>query len=286
MSHQIMRACANFVQEYFISGFNIILPTLASALDIPPDAQTWPASVFSLVTGAFLLPFGRAADIYGGYIVFVSGLLWFSIWSLIGGFSQNYLMLNFCRALQGLGPAAFLPSGIMLLGSIYRPGPRKNLVFSLYGACSPVGFFSGIFVSGLSGQYLPWSWYFWIGTVLLSIVTIIAFFTVPCGPFATRSDEIRMDWLGFITIVPGLLLVVFSITDSSHAPRGWATPYIYITLALGALLLCTAIYVEGWVAQQPLLPFDLFASKYMKPLSLSLFFSYGVFGIYLFYASF
>ena len=123
--------------EYFISGFNVILPTLAAALDIPVQSQTWPASVFSLVAGAFLLPFGRLADIFGGYVVFIAGLVWFCIWSLIGGFSQNYLMLNISRALQGLGPAAFLPSGIMLLGSIYRPGPRKNLVFSLYGACAP-----------------------------------------------------------------------------------------------------------------------------------------------------
>ncbi|KAJ5749242.1 uncharacterized protein N7511_010938 [Penicillium nucicola] len=286
----MMMEYTNSMQEYFISGFNIILPSLATALDIPPDSQTWPASVFSLVTGAFLLPFGRAADIYGGGIVFVCGLLWYTIWSLIGGFSQNYLMLNFCRSLQGFGPAAFLPSGVMLLGSIYRPGPRKNLVFSLYGACSPMGFFLGIFLSGLSGQYLPWNWDFYIGTILLAIVTVIAFFTVPLGRYATKSDTkhgtAKMDWLGFITIVPGLILVVFGITDSSHAPNGWATPYIYITFIIGGLLLCTAFYIEGWVAEQPLLPFDLFASKYMKPLCVSLFFSYGVFGIYLFYASF
>lgn len=86
-----------------------------------------------------------------------------------------------------------------------------------------------------------------------------------------------MDWLGFITIVPGLLLVVFAITDGSHAPKGWATPYIYITFILGVILLCTAIYVEGWIAQLPLLPFDLFAPKYMKPLSLSLLFLHTTF---------
>lgn len=274
---QIILQCANCLQEYFISGFNTLLPTLASALEIPPESRTWPASVFSLVTGAFLLLFGRAADMYGGYIVFVSRLLWFFIWSLIGGFSQNYMMLNFCRALQGPGPAAFLPSGVMLLGSIYRPGPRKNLVFSLYGACSPMGFFSGIFFAGLSGQYLPWSWYFRIGTILLAIVTVIAFFTVPSDQLAAKSGEIKMDWLGFITIVPGLLLVVFAITDGSHAPKGWATPYIYITFILGVILLCTAIYVEGWIAQLPLLPFDLFAPKYMKPLSLSLLFLHTTF---------
>ena len=107
-----------FVAEYFISGFNVLLPSLSMALDIPSEAQTWPASVFSLVTGAFLLPFGRLADIFGGKTVFVAGLVWFVIWSLIAGFSQNYIMLIFCRAFQGFGPAAFLPSGIMLLGSM------------------------------------------------------------------------------------------------------------------------------------------------------------------------
>lgn len=95
-----------------------------------------------------------------------------------------------------------------------------------------------------------------------------------------------MDWLGVLTIVPGLILVVFAITDSSHAPKGWNTPYIYVTFVLGCLFLGGAIYVEGWIAKMPLLPFDLFNVKHMKPLVVALFFSYGVFGIYLFYASF
>jgi MFS family permease len=123
----------NLPQEYFISGFNIILPVLSEALDIPEESRTWPASIFSLVTGSLLLPVGRLTDMYGGYVLFTFGLTWYFIWSLIGGFSQNYIMLITCRALQGIGAAAFLPSAIMLLGKIYRPGPRKNLIFSLYG---------------------------------------------------------------------------------------------------------------------------------------------------------
>jgi len=78
---------------------------------------------------------------YGGYPVFVAGFVWLTIWSLVAGFSTNEVMLNFCRALQGLGPGAFLPASVMILGSIYRPGPRKNLIFSIYGACAPMGFF-------------------------------------------------------------------------------------------------------------------------------------------------
>ena len=98
--------------------------------------------------------------------------------------------------------------------------------------------------------------------------------------------EIKMDWLGVLTTVPGLVLVVFAITGSTHAFKGWRTPYIYLTFALGVIFLCGAIYVEGWIAEMPLLPFDLFEVKYMKPLVVVLCLSYGVFGIYLFYASF
>lgn len=104
------------------------------------------------MVSSFLLPFGRLGDIYGGFPIYIAGCAWFCIWSLIAGFAQNELMLDICRALQGLGPAAFLPAGLQLLGSTYRPGPRKNLVFSIYGAMAPLGFFVGFFFAGIAGE--------------------------------------------------------------------------------------------------------------------------------------
>ena len=275
-----------FVAEYFISGFNILLPDLTKALHIPENAQTWPASVFSLVTGAFLLPFGRLADMFGGFIIFCCGLGWFLLWSIIAGFSQNYIMLIVCRALQGFGPAAFLPSGIMLLGSIYRPGPRKNLVFSLYGAFAPVGFFTGIFFAGISAQFASWGWFFWIGAIILAIVAVVSYFCVPNREQDRGIGGVKMDWLGTATVVPGLVLIIFALTDGSHAPQGWATPYIPITFVIGWLFIAAFVYIEGSVATQPLLPGDMFNVKGMKPLAVALFFQYGTFGIFLFYASF
>lgn len=83
---------------------------------------------------------GRLADIYGGKRLFVIGIGWLVIWSIIAGVSHNELLLVLSRAISGLGPAAFLPSSVMLLGSVYRPGPRKNLVSS---PCEPTLFWSG-----------------------------------------------------------------------------------------------------------------------------------------------
>lgn len=144
---------SQFLTEYFVSGFTVILPTLIRELDIPQASSVWPATAFSLVIASTLLVFGRLGDMWGGYAVFLGGLVWLLTWSIIAGLSINSLMLVFCRALQGVGAAAFLPAGVMLMGSLYRPGPRKNLVFAIYGTFSSLRFLwgyscAGVFISG------------------------------------------------------------------------------------------------------------------------------------------
>ncbi|GIZ40527.1 hypothetical protein CKM354_000386100 [Cercospora kikuchii] len=271
------------LNEYMVSGFTILLPTVARELSIDPTSQTWPASVFSLVVASFLLPFGRIGDMYGGYPVYIGGCVWYCIWALIAGFAQNEVMLNVCRAIQGLGPAAYLPAGLQLLGSMYRPGPRKNLVFAIYGAMAAIGFFIGLFFAGVAGEYATWRWYFWIGTMLGAIVVVASLFCIPNDMEAHKLSNVKMDWLGSFFTIAGLVLVVFAITSSSHG--GWTAPYILVTFLLGLASLAIAFWVEGWVAAQPLLPFEIFTKKHVRPFMLGLLFSYGTCGIYLLYAT-
>ena len=67
-----------------------------------------------------------------------------------------------------------------------------------------------------------------------------------------------MDWLGSATIIAGLILLVFAVTQSGYAPQGWKTPYIYVTFILSIIILGAAYYIEGLIAEQPLLPFSFF----------------------------
>jgi MFS family permease len=271
--------------EFSVSGFTVILPTIIQELDIPQTSSVWPATAFSLAIAATLLFFGRLGDMYGGYPLYVAGMTWLALWSIPAGFSVNPLMLNFCRALQGLGAAAYLSNGVLLMGAIYRPGPRKNLVFSIYGASAVAGWFIGIFFAGVVGQYSRWGWYFWIASFLAAITAVSSFFSIPSDSAARRKNGIKMDWPGSALIVSGLTLTVYAITDSSHSPQGWRTPHILTLLVIGCLLLGAAVYVEGWRAQLPLLPFDVFAVKSMKPLTLALLLNFGILGIYLLYVT-
>lgn len=277
---------SNLTKEYFVSGFIVVLPTVSEQLNIPRASQTWPTAAFSLVVSSFLLIFGRLADMYGGKLVYICGIAWLFIWSIVAANAQNEMMLDFSRALQGLGPAAYLPSSLMLLGSIYRPGPRKNLVFSIYGAMAPLGFYIGIFFAGVTAQFTTWSWFFYIGAILTAITGVVAYFTIPSDTAERKQMKIKMDWLGAVLISAGLILVIFAITDSSHVPNGCRTPYIPTLLVVGVIVLGAAAYVEGWVADMPILPADLFKVKYMTPLVIALLFSYGSLGIFLLYGTF
>ena len=156
----------------------------------------------------------------------------------------------------------------------------------MYGAFAPIGFFLGILVGGVSGQYLTWPWYFWIGAMIVAVIVATSLVTIPRDYRGANPEGVKMDWPGALTIVPGLVLVIFAITDSSSAPNGWASPEIIATLVVGVLLLCLAVYLQGWICENPLLPVDLFRPKYMKMMVLSLFLVYGAFGIFLFYSSF
>lgn len=271
--------------EFVISGFNIILPNIIDALDVPESARTWPAGVPNLTIAALLMPCSRLCDRFGGRSVFLIGHAWLMIWSIVSGFSRDHVLLTVCRAMQGLGAGAFLPAGLALLGQTYRPGPRKNFVFALYGAFACIGFYFGILIGGVAAEFLDWRWWFWIGAILEFGVVCGGFITIP-RHLGDGDKAVTMDWWGLCTILPGIVLVVFAFTDGSHAPNGWATPYIYVTLIIGVILLAAAVYLEGWVSSNPLVPADLFRPKGMKRLSAALFCCYGVFGLFLFYASF
>ncbi|KAH9843407.1 putative MFS-type transporter, partial [Teratosphaeria destructans] len=260
-------AMSQVLTEYAVSGFIVLLPVVTEELNIPA------------------LPRPGRPDIYGGFPVYIGGCVWYAAWSLVAGFAQNELMLDFCRALQGLGPAAYLPASLTLLGSMYRPGPRKNIVFSIYGAMAAFGFFVVIFFAGIAGSYAGWRWYFYIGAILTCVTAFIAYFTIPQDYQEHKENGVKMDWWGSLTTAAGLILVVFAITDASHALRGWSTPYIYVTLIIGICMLAAAFYVEGWIAEQPLLPFQVFQIKYVRPFILGLLFTYGTLGIYLLYAT-
>lgn len=74
-----------------------------------PGTLSWFIAGYSLTVGSFILPFGRFGDYFGYKRLFVIGLCWFSIWSMVAGVSNysNSTLFIVSRVIQGEWLALF-----------------------------------------------------------------------------------------------------------------------------------------------------------------------------------
>ncbi|KAK5117346.1 hypothetical protein LTR62_005963 [Meristemomyces frigidus] len=281
-----------FLSEYLISGFALALPELMRRVKIIHIGNGtlgffWPASLLTLTLSATILVFARLADIYGGYGLFMLGTLWLGIWSLIPGFFSSAIILDVSRAMQGLALAAFTPSTFVLVSTFYENGPRKNFVLGLYSGCAPVGFFAGILVAAALPPDQS-QWYLWIAAILAFTTAVTSYLTVPHDWTNRKQLGLKMDWLGALLITAGLMLVSYALAyepDADMTDRtknGFSYPSVYGPFTAGMLCLFAAIWVEGWYAKCPLLPFDFFKPKSCMAICLAGLCFYASYGVWLY----
>lgn len=276
---------SQILDEYITSGFFALIPALMHDFGLSARSMMWPTAITSLLVSAFLILFGRAVDMCGGSHVYLTGIAWTLIWMLYAGFATNITTLTFCRAMQGLGTAAYLPAGLAMLGTIYPPGPQKNMAFSIYGAMAPLGSFIGILIASLALQYAHWRWYFWIGTVI-ALVTLSGFLlTRPSRTVRVSSRDIHVDWLGGMSLAVTITLFVYTATEAADAARGRHTAYVIAAGFATVIGIIATAFVETHVAKQPLLPASIWKVRCMRPLLSALLLNYGAVSLYTCYAT-
>ncbi|KAL3424089.1 Drug resistance protein [Phlyctema vagabunda] len=229
-----------------------------------PGQLSWFASAYSLTVGTFILIAGRLGDVFGHKRLLIAGFFWFATWSLIAGFSvySSMIFFDFCRAMQGIGPAFCLPNAIAIIGRTYPPGRKQEMLFSIFGACAPVGAIFGMTFSAIFAELLWWPWAFWAMAIFCLIIAIAACFIIPYSPAALHDSSvniwIRIDALGSAFGVIGLVLVNFAWNQGPVA--GWGITYVYVLLIVGFLFLGVFGFVESR-ARYPLLPSEIFNSQ-------------------------
>ena len=227
-----------------------------------PGELSWFAAAYSLTVGTFILISGRMGDMWGHRRMFVIGFLWYALWSLLAGFSvwSNRVFFDCCRALQGIGPAMLLPNGVAIFGRTYRPGLRKAMAFSLFGATAPGGFITGGAFSSIFAQLVWWPWGYWVMAMVCVLFAGLGLLVIPHIPVPRSEDDDlpvfeRLDVLGSTTGVIGLVLINFSWNQAPLV--GWKEPYVYVILIVGFLALFAFTFVER-SAKCPLLPRSIF----------------------------
>src|SRR5437868_13788369 len=84
---------------------NVALPSIQSDLGFGSSSLAWVVNAYLIAFGGLLLLAGRLGDLLGRRRVFMTGLVVFTLASLICGLSDSQGMLIAARFVQGIGGA-------------------------------------------------------------------------------------------------------------------------------------------------------------------------------------
>ena len=281
---------AQFLTQVGLNGVLAILHVIGDSFGISnPGELSWLIAGYSLTVGTFIMISGRFGDVFGYKRMLIIGFAWFSFWSMVLGLSvySNHVLFTFARVFQGIGPAIALPNALAILGATYAEGPRKNMVFALFGATAPGGAVIGAAFAGVFALAW-WPWAFFSLSIAIAITAVVGVFIVPDPPkklpqshnTSLRQRLIDLDMLGAIVGIAALVLFNFAWNQAPIV--GWQKAYVYVLMVIGILLASLFFYVELRVSRFPLIAFDALSADVGFVLA-CVACGWSCFGIYVFY---
>jgi len=119
---------------------------------------------------------GWLADRYGRARVLQVTILWFSVFSFLSGFAQNYEQLLFLRILHGFGFGAEWAVGAVLLGELVAPAHRGKAIGAVQSAAGPGSMMAALLAGPVAASLpmaLGWRVAFFIGVLPALLVFFV-----------------------------------------------------------------------------------------------------------------
>ncbi|BBC96093.1 MFS transporter [Streptomyces griseofuscus] len=231
---------AQFMVALDFSVLNVALPGLGRDLGMNTSALQWAVTAFALPSGGFLLLFGRVGDLFGRRRLFLAGLALFGAASLLSTLAWDPASFLAGRALQGLGAAAIVPTGMSLLTTTFPEGPARDRALGISGTLLSLGFTVGMVAGGTLTDTFGWR-------STMALLTLFALIVLPLAPGllpeSRTPDRPRLDVPGAVTVTTGLLSLIYAL--STAADHGFGRPDVLAALAAGLLLLAAFVLVES-----------------------------------------
>src|SRR5258708_4290541 len=106
----------------------IALPAIGKEFHANLAALQWVVTAYTLTLAGLLLFAGALGDRYGRKLVFVIGVIWFAVASLLCVVALNDAMLIAARALQGVGAALLTPGSLAIIQASFVPDDRGKAI--------------------------------------------------------------------------------------------------------------------------------------------------------------
>lgn len=250
----------------------IALPAIGHDFGASLTSLQWVVTAYTLTLAGLLLLAGTLGDRYGRRSVFLIGVAWFAVASVLCGAAPDAPVLVAARALQGVGAALLTPGSLAIIQASFHPDDRGRAI-GAWSGLSGVGTAIGPFLGGWLIQAVSWRLIFAINLPLAALVIAVAWRHVP----ESRDPEMtgRVDVVGGGLVTFGLIGLTYGLIEGPAA--GWATAAPLAALTSGAASLVAFAVWERRV-KAPLLPRGLFGSAQFTAANVVTFVVYGALG--------
>jgi EmrB/QacA subfamily drug resistance transporter len=212
---------------------------------------------------------GKMSDMFGRRPVLLTGVVLFTVASLLSGIAANIDQLILFRALQGLGGGIITANAFTIIGDLFSPRERgkwQGVFAAVFGLASVVGPLLGGFLTdghSVFGVMTDWRWTFFIN---IPIGIFAAFVIARYCPAIRHEKKPIIDYLGagFITVaLASLVLAVDNpeVVFEGLVAQGVSLDAIRVALySLAAITAALFVWAERRAAQ-PIIPLRFFANR-------------------------
>ena len=266
---------ATFMLLLDITIVQVALPPIQRDLGGSLTGLQWVVDAYALPLAALVVSFGTLADRFGRRLFFTSGVVLFTIASVVCALSPNITTLALARAVQGVGGAAMFATALALIGQEFS-GPARGHAIAAWGSTVGLAVAIGPLVGGILIRIASWPWIFYVN-VPIGVLTV--WLTRTHVSEGREPDPRRLDVAGLVALSGGLLLGVEALLRGSS--ERWDDGWVVAAFAGAGVLLVAFVAL----LRRPDALFDaaLFRSRPFTGVSIATFaLGMGMFAMFLY----
>ena len=193
---------------------NVALPSIQRDLHFSQGNLTWVLNGYLITFGGFLLLAGRLGDLSVRKKVFLTGLVLFTVASVLCGVANSQALLIVARLLQGVGGAVASSVILAIIVTEFPGRAEQAKAMGMYAFVSAGGGSIGLLAGGALTQSLDWHWILFVNVP----IGIVAFLL---GAALIEENEGLglaggIDLLGSFMITLATMLGAFAIVKSTQ----------------------------------------------------------------------
>ncbi|MET4428520.1 EmrB/QacA subfamily drug resistance transporter [Mycolicibacterium sp. 624] len=229
------------------------LPQIQDDLGLSNAGRSWVITAYVVAFAGLMLLGGRLGDTFGRKRTFIVGIALFTLASALCGIAWDGTILVIARLLHGAAAAIVAPTAMSLVATTFPKGPTRNAASAVFGAMSGVGAVLGLVV-GPALTEVSWRLAFLVNVPIGLVVIYLAYTTLR----ETQKERMKLDASGAVLVTLACTAAVFGLSIGPE--KGWQSP-ITIVSCLVALCAFVAFVVVERTAENPIVPFSLFAQR-------------------------